>query len=240
MKKLSVFYIVSTLLLIFFLKKIPEYENTLLRLNKYSEIKRDYPIYNDDTALFILTSTNLQQNLYIKELKKLDNIWIGNTYNYKEAYKKNSGFQWLEDDSQRHNLEYNRIQKEIEYNKYIGYFIIKNGEEIYGLSEEEVKKILNISSLKLKNPEKYMKKYGEREILTQFNQDLLGKLLKIPISYGSDKFKKGSPVTAPEINKLNFTKNLLILYLISNLVITIIFFLKNKNLYKSLKKYRKN
>lgn len=240
MKKFFIFNTIILTLIILFLSKLLKYENTLLRLDENTKIERDYPIFIDDTALFILTSTNLQQNLYIKELKKLDNIWIGNTYNYKEAYKKNSGFQWLEDDLQRHNLEYNRIQKEIEYNKYIGYFIIKNGEEVYGLSEKEVKEILNISSLKLKNPEKYMKKYGEREILTQFNQDLLGQLLKIPISYGSDEFKKGSPVIASEINKLNFIKNLLIVYLISNLVITIIFFLKNKNLYKSLKKYRKN
>lgn len=34
----------------------------------------------------------------------------------------------------------------------------KDKKEIYGLSEEETKKILNISSLNLKNPEKYIKK----------------------------------------------------------------------------------
>jgi len=57
---------------------------------------------------------------HVKELKKSGNIWVGNAYSYKEAYEKNSGFKWLEDDSKSFNPEYNRKQKEIEYNKSTG------------------------------------------------------------------------------------------------------------------------
>ena len=173
--------------------KIPRCENTLLQLNENTKIERDYPTFNDDIALFYLKSTNLKYIIYVKGLKKLDNIWVGNAYSYKEAYEKNSGFKWLEDDSKSFNPEYNRKQKEIEYNKNIGYFIIDDKKEIYGLSEEETKKILNISSLNLKNPEKYINKNGERLRLTKLNQDLFGEIFNISISYESDKFEKGNP-----------------------------------------------
>ncbi|MFC2424789.1 MAG: metal ABC transporter solute-binding protein, Zn/Mn family [Fusobacterium polymorphum] len=144
--------------------KIPRCENTLLQLNENTKIERDYPTFNDDIALFYLKSTNLKYIIYVKELKKSGNIWVGNAYSYKEAYEKNSGFKWLEDDSKSFNPEYNREQKEIEYNKSTGYFIIDDKKEIYGLSEEETKKILNISSLNLKNPEKYIKKNNVKVI----------------------------------------------------------------------------
>lgn len=237
MRKFFIFHIIMLSLTIFFLTKIVRYENTLLQLNENTKIERDYPIFNDDVALFILNSTNLKYRLYIKELKKINDIWIGKAYPYKEVYKKNSGFQWLEDDSQRYNPEYNREQKEIEYNKNVGYFIIDDKMEIYGLSEEETKKILNISSLKLKNPEKYMKKNGERLRLTQFYQDLFGKVLNISISYDSNQFEKGNLVTATQINKVIFTRNIIIVYLGIHLILCLIFLLK-KNA-KNLKNYIK-
>jgi len=119
MRKNFFIHIILLSLAIFFLTKIPKYENTLLQLNENTKIERDYPIYNDDTALFYLKSTNLKYIIYVKELKKSGNIWVGNAYSYKEAYEKNSGFKWLEDDSKSFNPEYNREQKEIEYNKSI-------------------------------------------------------------------------------------------------------------------------
>ena len=135
MKIKNFFHIILLALIIFFLAKVPRYENTLLQLNKNTKIERDYSIFDDDEeALLILDSANLEYNLYIKELKKIDNIWVGNAYSYKEAYQKNSGFKWLEDDSEEYNPEYNREQKEIEYNKSTGYFIFDDKKEVYGLS----------------------------------------------------------------------------------------------------------
>ena len=238
MKIKNFFHIILLLLIIFFLSKIPRYENTLLQLNKNTKIERDYSIFNDDDeALLILDSANLEYNLYIKELKKIDNIWVGNAYSYKEAYEKNSGFKWLEDDSKSFNPEYNREQKEIEYNRSTGYFIVDDKKEIYGLSEDEIKEMLNISSLKLENPDKYIKKNGERARLTQFSQDLFRKMLNISDYYDSDKFEKENITTANVVNKLIFLRNIMLIYLGINLILCIIsLFKKYKNI-KNLEKY---
>ena len=237
MRKFFIFHIIMLALTIFFLTKIVRYENTLLQLSENTKIERDYPIFNDDVALFYLESTNLKYIIYVEGLKKIDNIWVGNAYSYKEAYEKNSGFKWLEDDSKSFNPEYNREQKEIEYNRSTGYFIIDDKKEIYGLSEDEIKEMLNISSLKLENPEKYMKRNGERSRLTKFYQDLFSEILNIPTSYDSDEFEKGNSATASEINKLIFIKNIIIVYLGINLILCIVFLFK-KNI-KNLKNYIK-
>ena len=237
MKIKNFFHIILLALIIFFLAKVPRYENTLLQLSKNTKIERDYSIFNDDEALLILDSTNLEDNLYIKELKKLDNMWLGNTYTFDEAYKKNSGFKWLEDDSEEYNPKYSREQREIEYNKSTGYFIIDDKKEIYGLSEDEIKEMLNISSLKLENPEKYIKKNGERARLTQFSQDLFRKMLNISDYYDSDKFEKENTTTANVVNKLIFLRNIMLIYLGINLILCIIsLFKKYKNI-KNLEKY---
>ena len=237
MRKKFFIHIILLSLAIFFLTKIPRYENTLLQLNENTKIERDYPTFNDDIALFYLKSTNLKYIIYVKGLKKLDNIWVGNAYSYKEAYKKNSGFKWLEDDSKSFNSEYNSEQKEIEYNKSTGYFIIDDKKEIYGLSKEETKKILNISSLNLKNPEKYINKNGERLRLTKLNQDLFGEIFNISINYESDKFEKGNPETTSQLNKVIFTRNIIIVYLGINLILCLIFLFKKniKNIEKNIK-----
>ena len=239
MKIKNFFHIILLALIIFFLAKVPRYENTLLQLNKNTKIERDYSIFDDDDeeALLILDSANLEYNLYIKELKKIDNIWVGNAYSYKEAYEKNSGFKWLEDDSKSFNPEYNREQKEIEYNRSTGYFIIDDKKEIYGLSEDKIKEMLNISSLKLENPEKYIKKNGERARLTRFSQDLFRKMLNISDYYDSDKFEKENTTTANIVNKLIFLRNIMLIYLGINLILCIIsLFKKYKNI-KNLEKY---
>ena len=237
MKEKFFIHIILLSLAIFFLKKIPKYENTLLQLNENIKIERDYPIFNNDIALFYLESTNLKYIIYVKGLKKIDNIWVGNAYSYKEAYEKNSGFKWLEDDSKSYNPEYNREQKEIEYNRSTGYFIIDDKKEVYGLSEDEIKEMLNISSLKLENPEKYIKKNGERARLTQFSQDLFRKMLNISDYYDSDKFEKGNLETTSQLNKVIFTRNIIIVYLGIDLILCLIFLFK-KNI-KNIEKYLK-
>ena len=237
MRKKFFIYIILLSLTIFFLTKIPKYENTLLQLNENTKIARDYPTFNDDTALFYLKSTNLKYIIYVKELKKLDNIWVGNAYSYKEACEKNSGFKWLEDDSEEYNPKYSREQREIEYNRSTGYFIIDDKKEVYGLSEDEIKSMLNISSLKLENPEKYIKKNGERARLTQFSQDLFREMLNISDYYDSDKFEKENTTTANVVNKLIFLRNIMLIYLGINLILCIIsLFKKYKNI-KNLEKY---
>ena len=239
MKIKNFFHIILLALIIFFLAKVPRYENTLLQLSKNTKIERDYSIFNDDEALLILDSTNLEDNLYIKELKKLDNMWLGNTYTFDEAYKKNSGFKWLEDDSEEYNPKYSREQREIEYNRSTGYFIIDDKKEVYGLSEDEIKSMLNISSLKLENPEKYIKKNGERARLTQFSQDLFREMLNISDYYDSDKFEKENTTTANVVNKLIFLRNIMLIYLGINLILCMIsLFKKYKNI-KNLEKYMK-
>ena len=237
MKIKNFFHIILLALIIFFLSKIPRYENTLLQLSENTKIERDYPIFNDDVANLVLETTNLEQRLYVKELDNINNIWIGNTYTYKEAYQKNSGFKWLEDDSEEYNPKYNREQKEIEYNKSTGYFIIDDKKEVYGLSEDKIKSMLNISSLKLENPEKYIKKNGERARLTQFSQDLFRKMLNISDYYDSDKFEKENTTTANVVNKLIFLRNIMLIYLGINLILCIVFLFK-KNI-KNLKNYIK-
>ena len=237
MKIKNFFHIILLALIIFFLAKVPRYENTLLQLSKNTKIERDYPIFNDDVALFYLESTNLKYIIYVEGLKKIDNIWVGNAYSYKEAYEKNSGFKWLEDDSEEYNPEYNREQKEIEYNRSTGYFIIDDKKEIYGLSEDEIKEMLNISFLKLENPEKYINKNGERLRLTKLNQDLFGEIFNISISYESDKFEKENPETTSQLNKVIFTRNIIIVYLGINLILCLIFLFK-KNI-KNIEKYLK-
>ena len=237
MKIKNFFYIILLALIIFFLAKVPRYENTLLQLNENVKIERDYPIFNDDIALFYLESTNLKYIIYVEGLKKIDNIWVGNAYSYKEAYEKNSGFKWLEDDSEEFNPKYSREQREIEYNKSTGYFIIDDKKEIYGLSEDEIKSMLNISSLKLENPEKYINKNGERARLTQFSQDLFREMLNISDYYDSDKFEKENTTTVSVVNKLIFLRNIMLIYLGINLILCIIsLFKKYKNI-KNLERY---
>jgi len=237
MKIKNFFHIILLALIVFFLAKVPRYKNTLLQLTKNTKIERDYPIFNDDIALFYLESTNLKYIIYVKGLKKIDNIWVGNAYSYKEAYEKNSGFKWLEDDSKSYNPEYNREQKEIEYNRSTGYFIIDDKKEVYGLSEDKIKEMLNISSLKLENPEKYIKKNGERARLTQFSQNLFREMLNISDYYDSDKFEKENTTTAKEVNKLIFLRNIMLIYLGINLILCIISLLKKYKNIKNLEKY---
>ena len=50
MKIKNFFHIILLALIIFFLAKVPRYENTLLQLSKNTKIERDYPIFNDDVS----------------------------------------------------------------------------------------------------------------------------------------------------------------------------------------------
>ena len=71
MRKKFFIHIILLSLAIFFLTKIPRYENTLLQLNENTKIERDYPIFNDDIALFYLKLTNLKYIIICKRIKKI-------------------------------------------------------------------------------------------------------------------------------------------------------------------------
>lgn len=236
MKKQILYKIIILFLTIFFLIKVKLLENTLLQLNKNTKIERYYPIFSDEEALLVLKG-KVDDKLYVKELLQINDGYIGNTYNYKEVYEKNFEFKWLEEDDFYNKPNYNEEKREKEYNRNTGYFLIKNNEEIYGLSEEEIKKILDISSLKLENPEKYMKKNGKRLCLTKFYQERFIKIFNLSNSYDYIEFEKGNPAVVSEVNKLIFVKNIIIIYLGINLILCIILLFK-KNI-KNLKNYMK-
>jgi len=72
------------LLTIFFLTKVATYENTVFILNQYTGIVRETPTFDRDEALLVLKSYDMEDSLYVKELLKVNNTWIGNTYNYRK------------------------------------------------------------------------------------------------------------------------------------------------------------
>ena len=157
MKKITIL-----LLTIFFLTKVAAYENTVLILNQYTGIVRETPTFDRDEALLVLKSYDMEDSLYVKELLKINNTWVGNTYNYKEAYEKNYLFKWGENDQFYNNPNFDEKEREKEYNKNTGYFIIENNTRTYGLSKEEAEKKLNISSLKLKRAEIWKERYFKK------------------------------------------------------------------------------
>ena len=216
------------LLTIFFLTKVATYENTVFILNQYTGIVRETPTFDRDEALLVLKSYDMEDSLYVKELLKVNNTWIGNTYNYKEAYEKNYLFKWGEDDQFYNNPNFDEKEREKEYNKNTGYFIIENNTRTYGLSKEEVEKKLNISSLKLKSVEIYMKKYGGKGILKKFYRDFFITLYKDK-NYDEDDFMKDDEKTAPEVRKLIISRNIIIVYL-GIILISYLYFILKKNI----------
>jgi len=62
-----------------------------------------------------------------------------------------------------------KIGKEkIEYNKNSGYFIINSQNQLFHLTEEQVKEKLRVKKLNLKNPEKIIRRYGEKKEKSTF------------------------------------------------------------------------
>lgn len=204
--------IIALLLTIFFLTKVAAYENTVLILNQYAGIVRETPIFYSDEALLVLRSYDMEDNSYVKKLLKINNTWVGDTYNYKEVYKKNYLFKWGESDRFHNEPNFNEKEREKEYNKNTGYFIIENNTRTYGLSKEEAEKKLNISPLKLKSVEIYMKKYGREGILKKFYRDFFIALYKDK-DYDEEDFMKDNEKTAPEVRKLIISRNIIIIYL---------------------------
>ena len=147
MKKIIIIEIILALTIVYIIKNIPGYKNTVLILRNDIKIEREEAFEKDEKDLFMI-----KRYIYVKEISNINEIWIGKTYSYDELKKTSLSFRWL--------INEERLSKE-KYDKESGYFIIDANKEFYSLTEQEVKQKLNINDLKLKSVESYMKKYGE-------------------------------------------------------------------------------
>ena len=162
MKKIIIMELILAFSIFYLIKYVPNYENTILVLKDDIKIERKEPFERSEEDLFLL-----KKNIYVKEISNLNNIWVGKTYSYDELKEMSLFFRWL--------INEGMVDRE-EYNKKTGYFIIEPNKEFYALSENEVKKKLGTNNLNLKKVEKYMKKYGEKPIFTNFYQGYLSKV----------------------------------------------------------------
>ena len=132
----------------FFYIWFPIKENTELKIVNYLLITE----YNGTVPE---VSFSLGDKGYLKKLNKIKDNWIGYIYDFDEAISK--------------FLDEEKIGKEkIEYNKNSGYFIINSQNQLFHLTEEQVKEKLRVKKLNLKNPEKIIRRYGEKKEKSTF------------------------------------------------------------------------
>ena len=207
MKKIIIIEIILALTIVYIIKNIPGYKNTMLILRNDTRIERQEPFHKSEEDLFFLRE-NQYINKYVKELSNINGIWIGNTYSYDELKGRSSYFNEL--------TAKIGVKKE-NYDKGTGYFIIKTDGEFYSLTEEEVKQKLNINNLKLKSVESYMKKYGEKPIFSDFYQNYLETIrsVKTNLPFYKESVEDGNF----EKRELNYTilfKDIILVILILN------------------------
>lgn len=132
----------------FFYIWFPIKENTELKIANYLLITE----YNGAVPE---VSFSLVDKGYLKKINKIKDNWIGYIYDFDEAISK--------------FLDEEKIGKEkIEYNKNSGYFIINSQNQLFHLTEEQVKEKLKVKKLNLKNPEEIIRKYGEKKEKSTF------------------------------------------------------------------------
>ena len=132
----------------FFYIWFPIKENTELKIANYLLITE----YNGAVPE---VSFSLGDKGYLKKLNKIKDNWIGYIYDFDEAISK--------------FLDEEKIGKEkIEYNKNSGYFIINSQNQLFHLTEEQVKEKLRVKKLNLKNPEKIIRRYAEKKEKSTF------------------------------------------------------------------------
>ena len=127
----------------FFYIWFPIKENTELKIANYLLITE----YNGAVPE---VSFSLGDKGYLKKLNKIKDNWIGYIYDFDEAISK-----FLD-------------EEKIEYNKNSGYFIINSQNQLFHLTEEQVKEKLRVKKLNLKNPEKIIRRYGEKKEKSTF------------------------------------------------------------------------
>ena len=203
MKKIIIIEIILALTIVYIIKNIPGYKNTVLILRNDIKIEREEAFEKDEKDLFMI-----KRYIYVKEISNINEIWIGKTYSYDELKKTSLSFRWL--------INEERLSKE-KYDKESGYFIIDANKEFYSLTEQEVKQKLNINNLKLKNVESYMKKYGEKPIFSDFYQNYLVTIRSVKTNLPF--YKENVDDENFEKRELNYTilfKNIILVILILN------------------------
>ena len=203
MKKIIIIEIILALTIVYIIKNIPGYKNTVLILRNDIKIEREEAFEKDEKDLFMI-----KRYIYVKEISNINEIWIGKTYSYDELKKTSLSFRWL--------INEERLSKE-KYDKESGYFIIDANKEFYSLTEQEVKQKLNINNLKLKNIESYMKKYGEKPIVSDFYQNYLVTIRSVKTNLPF--YKENVDDENFEKRELNYTilfKNIILVILILN------------------------
>ena len=203
MKKIIIIEIILALTIVYIIKNIPGYKNTVLILRNDIKIEREEAFEKDEKDLFMI-----KRYIYVKEISNINEIWIGKTYSYDELKKTSLSFRWL--------INEERLSKE-KYDKESGYFIIDANKEFYSLTEQEVKQKLNINDLKLKSVESYMKKYGEKPIFSDFYQNYLVTIRSVKTNLPF--YKENVDDENFEKRELNYTilfKNIILVILILN------------------------
>jgi hypothetical protein len=137
----------------FFYIWFPIKENTELKIGSYL-LTADY------NATVPEVSFSLGNKGYLKKLNKIKDNWVGYIYDFDEAVLENL----RAEEELVSLLEEKEVEKnKIEYNKNSGYFIINSQNQLFHLTEEQAKEKLKVKKLNLKNPEKIIRKYGEKK-----------------------------------------------------------------------------
>ena len=215
MKKIIIIEIILALTIVYIIKNIPGYKNTVLILRNDIKIEREEAFEKDEKDLFMI-----KRYIYVKEISNINEIWIGKTYSYDELKKTSLSFRWL--------INEERLSKE-KYDKESGYFIIDANKEFYSLTEQEVKQKLNINDLKLRSVESYMKKYGEKPIFSDFYQNYLVTIRSVKTNLPF--YKENVDDENFEKRELNYTilfKNIILVILILNFCLYPYLLKKNK------------
>ena len=211
MKKIIFLEGVLLFFIYFLLNSFPTYEMNTLRLREDILIERDAGNINDYKSIFLI-HTKDRGIIAIKEIKKIDNNWVGHIYPLDNLIKNSFIFRSIL------NLYDDKGIIKTLYKEKEGYFIIFPNKEIYGLSLEEVKNQLKIEKIDFIDINKFMNKNGEEKALTIRYKIYLDKLANY------NNYDKQFELS--EIKKVFIFKLIIILFLISTFFINITYFTK--------------